>query len=147
MLSEILPPQVSVELVLIAARAVFLIFCFVLAAICFTRWRRAAEHSTQLLTVQMSGIRDRIPTLEQQIAALQTQLAQLTESLESERHRTSAGNTTPGYQIAIRLARNGADVEELMRSCGLTRQEAELVQRLHAPPARRSAQLRPVAAG
>ena len=52
---------------------------------------------------------------------------------EGRRAGAAAGATAPSYQIAIRLARSGAPREELMTSCGLTHQEAELVQRLHAP--------------
>jgi uncharacterized protein DUF2802 len=43
----------------------------------------------------------------------------------------SAAAVTPGYQVAIRLARSGASREELMSGCGLSRGEAELVHRLH----------------
>ena len=39
-------PPISIELALIAGRAVFLVFCFIFAAIAFTRWRRAADRST-----------------------------------------------------------------------------------------------------
>ena len=34
---------ISLDVALIAGRAVFLVFCFVLAAIAFTRWRRTTE--------------------------------------------------------------------------------------------------------
>jgi hypothetical protein len=36
-----------------------------------------------------------------------------------------------GYDIAARLARNGADAEGLIANCGLSRQEADLMVRLH----------------
>ncbi len=58
--------------------------------------------------------------------------------------------STPGYQIAIRLAKGGASREELVSKCGLSSHEAELVHRLHAPQtkpsARRPAPDRPQAA-
>ena len=44
--------------------------------------------------------------------------------------RPRAACLRPSYQIAIRLARSGATREEMMASCGVTRQEAELMQRL-----------------
>lgn len=37
------------------------------------------------------------------------------------------------YDIALRLARNGASREELMSSCGMSRHEAGLAVRLHGP--------------
>lgn len=36
------------------------------------------------------------------------------------------------YELAQQLAREGADLEQLMTRCGLSRNEAELVQRLYA---------------
>jgi hypothetical protein len=36
------------------------------------------------------------------------------------------------YELAQQLAREGSDLEQLMTRCGLSRNEAELVQRLYA---------------
>lgn len=42
-------------------------------------------------------------------------------------------NAAPrGYEVASRLARSGATVEELVNTCALSRHEAELMVRLHA---------------
>lgn len=38
---------------------------------------------------------------------------------------------TRGYETAIRLARSGASVEEIVANCGTTRAEAKLLRRLH----------------
>jgi hypothetical protein len=141
----------SIDQALLIGRAVFLVFCFVLATIAFTRWRKASERTTELFLEQNTTLLKRLGTLEEQLAATHAQLAEArteitaiatrTESLgerldDSEQRRTSApaAITAPSYQIAIRLARSGAPREDLMSSCGLSRQEAELVQRLHAPP-------------
>ncbi len=130
---------VSLDVVLIASRAVFLVFCFVLAAITFTRWRRAsdalaarfAEHNTSLIA--------RLGDIEEALANVHRRFDELAERLEGDGRRVvPSGTAAPSYQIAIRLARSGAPRDELVASCGLTRQEAELVQRLHAP-ARQSA--------
>ena len=45
--------------------------------------------------------------------------------------RAPGTGASPGYQMAIRLAKNGASREDLMAGCGLSLAEAELVQRLH----------------
>ena len=45
----------------------------------------------------------------------------------------AAGNTPRGYDLALRLARNGAAAEEIAKTSGVTRQEAELLARLHGP--------------
>lgn len=44
-------------------------------------------------------------------------------------HAPFSGNH---YELAQQLAREGADLEQLMVRCGLSRNEAELVQRLYA---------------
>jgi len=36
-----------------------------------------------------------------------------------------------GYETAIRMARSGASVDEIVASCGTTRAEAKLLRRLH----------------
>ncbi|MEJ1961953.1 MAG: DUF2802 domain-containing protein [Gammaproteobacteria bacterium] len=142
--------QIPTDLALLIGRAVFLVFCFVLATVAFTRWRKASERTTELFFEQNTTLLKRLTAVEEQLSASQVQLSdarqtitaiatladKLVDQLEdSEQRRTSApaAQTAPSYQIAIRLARSGAAREELMSSCGLSRQEAELVQRLHAP--------------
>jgi hypothetical protein len=142
---------ISVDQALLIGRAVFLVFCFLLAAVAFTRWRRASDRTTELFFEQNSTLLKRLTAMEAQLATSEAQLAEaraditaiarsteaLAERLEdSEQRRTStpAAGTAPSYQIAIRLAKSGAPREEIMSSCGLSRQEAELVQRLHGAP-------------
>jgi hypothetical protein len=36
-----------------------------------------------------------------------------------------------GYEMAIRMARSGASVDDIVHSCGTTRSEARLLRRLH----------------
>jgi hypothetical protein len=47
-----------------------------------------------------------------------------------ESHRAPASSQR-GYDVATRLARNGASVDEMIANCGITRHEAELLARLH----------------
>jgi hypothetical protein len=128
-------PPISIELALLAGRAVFLVFCFVVAAIAFTRWRRAADRSTAQFSEQTATVLERIALLEARLESLQQGQLELAQKLTSAAN-APVGSTAPSYQAAIRMARAGATREELISSCGLTRQEAELVQRLHAPAAR-----------
>ena len=126
--------QIPLDLVLIVGRAVFLVFCFVVAAIAFTRWRRAAERVAGLFAEQNTALLAQLAKMEQSLAEMQSKLEALGEQKEGESRRgVAGGNSAPSYQIAIRLARSGAQRDELMTSCGLTRQEAELVLRLHKP--------------
>jgi hypothetical protein len=78
-----------------------------------------------------------------------TERAVMTESRRSNAPITkpkSLTNAAPrGYEVAARLARNGASSEELMNTCALSRHEAELLVRLNSgmkssqPPAPASA--------
>jgi hypothetical protein len=139
-LSSLSPAAIPFDIVLLIGRAVFLVFCFTIAAIAFIRWRRTAETTSDRFMERTALLLDRLTGLEQQIAATNARLDQLQEGLASNLNRTTATNTTSAnYQIAIRLARNGSRCEELIESCGLTRQEAELVLRLHAPRRTRAA--------
>lgn len=127
-------PQISFDVALIAGRAVFLVFCFVLAAFAFTRWRRAVERNAERFAEQNTALLAQLANMEQSLAEAHRKLDALSEHREGESRRVVAGGaSTPSYQIAIRMARSGATRDELMTSCGLTRQEAELVLRLHAP--------------
>ena len=121
----------STDFLLIAGRAVFLVFSFVVAAISFTAWRRATRRQTAEVLAQSQLVLQRLAELEARVDAARAAVAQLGERLERPAAPAPSLAPSPGYQIAIRLARGGASREELMSSCGLTLAEAELVKRLH----------------
>ena len=131
----------SAEFLLIAGRAVFLVFSFLVAAISFTAWRRATRRQTAEVLSQTQLVLQRLAELEARVDATKAAVAQLGERLERPAAAPASQAPSPGYQIAIRLARGGASCEELMSGCGLTLAEAELVRRLHGP---RTAELRQV---
>jgi Protein of unknown function (DUF2802) len=127
----------TVEMLLIAARAVFLLFSFALAAVAFTRWRRAAEAHTARLQANHEVMLQRLADLEACLAATNVAVSALGERIERPQQlATAPAAAAPGYQIAIRLAKGGASREELVSGCGLSIHEAELVHRLHAPQSR-----------
>lgn len=107
----------------------------------------------------------RAEQLERQLALLETELAATREGLErsdaaaseavaeAERRQADIDGRLAGieeqqeqirllhegsgsYGQAIRLAQQGASVEELATDCGLNRGEAELLVSLHGPPGR-----------
>jgi alkylation response protein AidB-like acyl-CoA dehydrogenase len=130
----------SVEMLLIAGRAVFLLFSFVLAAVAFTRWRLTAKAHAAQLQANHEVVLRRLADLEARVSATNVAVSQLGERIERPQQRASApAAAAPGYQIAIRLAKGGASREELISGCGLSINEAELVHRLHAPQAKSSA--------
>lgn len=125
----------SADFLLIAGRAVFLVFSFVVAAISFTGWRRATRRQTAEVLAQTQIVLQRLAELEVRVDATRAVVTALNERLERPAGPVPAHSPSPGYQIAIRLARSGASREELMSGCGLTLAEAELVKRLHGPHA------------
>jgi hypothetical protein len=132
-----IPAAVDIDIALLAGRAIFLVFCFALAAVAFTRWRRSADTSADRFMERTALLLDRLAALEAQIAAANTRVVELAERVDSNLQRVNPATTSQAnYQIAIRLAKSGSASDELVASCGLTRQEAEIVHRLHAPPKR-----------
>ena len=132
----------SIEMWLIAGRAVFLLFSFVLATVAFIRWRRATQAQTGVVLANHEIVLQRLAYLEARLDATQVCISRLGERLERPQQSaspTAAPATAPGYQIAIRLAKGGASREELISGCGLSTHEAQLVHRLHAPQSKPSA--------
>jgi hypothetical protein len=133
------PATPSVELLLIIGRAVFLVFSFVLATIAFIRWRRATLAQTELVLANHAVVLQRLADLEARVDATNVTISQLNERIRKPQPVASPTPVaTPGYEIAIRLAKSGATREELTSGCGLSASEAELVHRLHAPQLRKS---------
>lgn len=130
----------SVELLFLIGRAVFLVFSFVLATIAFIRWRRATLAQTELVLANHAVVLQRLADLEARVEATNVTVSQLGERIRKPQQLASPAPvaTTPGYEIAIRLAKSGATRDELISGCGLSASEAELVHRLHAPQSRRS---------
>lgn len=75
--------------------------------------------------------------LEERIDALQKIAEQL--AMKEDMLQQKGRNDVP-LEHAVRMAKGGAGVEELTRSCGLKKGEAELLLKLHAnrPPAAES---------
>jgi hypothetical protein len=121
--------SLSLDYLLLAGRAGFLVFSFIVAAVTFGRWRRAAEREGAHTGEQLAHVLTRLEQIEASLARSEPRLATLAEQLQ-EPPQAAAG-VTGHYQMAIRLARSGATAAELMSGCALSRQEADLVARLH----------------
>ena len=120
----------SIEFLLLAGRAIFLLFSFVAAAFAFTSWRRATQAQTDEVLSQTNTVLQRLASLEARVDATKLTISQLGDRLERPLP-PAANGPSASYQMAIRLAKGGASREELMAGCGLSLAEAELVQRLH----------------
>jgi hypothetical protein len=137
---EILPNP-SFETVMMVGRAVLLLGAFWVFALAFSRWRRADERQMQHLAAQLQNTFAEVRSLHETIAVMSARMESLSERADSDARLAPAGavGAQRGYDLAARLAKNGAAVDELIASCGITRHEAELLSRLHVPKTRESA--------
>ena len=83
------------------------------------------------LSGQVISLGGSIETLATQITQARAQAAQVPAPAPAPRTTPAAGANTRGYETAIRMARGGSSVDEIVASCGTTRAEAKLLRRLH----------------
>ena len=93
----------------------------------------AARLETALVEIRrLSG---QVLALGSSVEALATRIteqAQAQPAAPAPRPAPSpASGHTRGYETAIRMARGGSSVEEIVANCGTTRAEAKLLRRLH----------------
>jgi hypothetical protein len=134
----------SLETLLLAGRAIFLLASFAIAAWAFARYRRSAGAQEARALARHELLLARLAALEARLDdSAQRVMSHLSEALEQQ---GGAPPALPGYQHAIRLARNGASRDELLSACGLSLQEADLIRRLHGPHGARGTAARTQAA-
>jgi hypothetical protein len=140
---EILPNP-SLDTVLIVLRGALLIGAFWVFAVAFTRWRRADERDAQRLHAQLERAFAELRSLHETMSVMSARIESLGERVESEPRiaPVSVASASRGYDLAARLAKNGADVDQLVATCGVTRHEAELLTRLHSAQRREAAAVR-----
>lgn len=126
-----------------ALRGLLLLAAFAGFAWALVSSRRQAEAANAQLSARLETALGEVRKLSGQMIALggalealgtkliQTQvLAQAQRPAPTSSQATASINTR-GYETAIRMARSGASVEEIVASCGTTRAEAKLLRRLH----------------
>ena len=119
-------------------RTVMLVVAFVAFAAALRAARRQAMRDTDALRAQLEQSQVEVRSLSAQVTALGDTLGGALENLTGRFNQTTArapassgGGNSRGYETAIRLARGGASVDEIVASCGTTRAEAKLLRRLH----------------
>lgn len=138
---EILPNP-SLESILLVGRATLLVGAFWVFALAFIRWRRTDERQSQELYARLERAFGELRSLHETVTVMNARLESMSERAESESRTppvAAAVGAQRGYDLATRLAKNGASPEELVASCGVTRHEAELLSRLHGAKSRESA--------
>jgi hypothetical protein len=91
----------------------------------------AQESRTQVEIQQLAA---RLDEILEQVRDLSLPSPMVTPRPEPKSIPVVSGITPSGargYEMAIRMARGGASIEEIVASCGTTRSEARLLRRLH----------------
>lgn len=97
---------------------------------------RVANKRVDMCTGELQVLRADNLALRADVAALTSHAEQLERQLQHLSRRQNQielrDPITQTYEPAIRMVRKGADVEELISTCGLGRSEAELIMMLHS---------------
>jgi len=130
------------ETVLLALRAALLLLAFTGFAWALIASRRDTARNFARLSAQHDQALQEIQRLAEKLTELAGQVHEL--SLPSPMVSRPAPAAVPaapqpsvtpsgarGYEMAIRMARGGASIDEIVASCGTTRAEARLLRRLH----------------
>jgi hypothetical protein len=130
------------ETVLLALRAGLLLLAFAGFTWALVAARRDSALHFSRLSAQHDQALNEIHRLGEKLTELAGQVHEL--SLPSpmvSRPAPAAAPVAPppsvtpsgarGYEMAIRMARGGAGIDEIVASCGTTRSEARLLRRLH----------------
>ena len=125
------------QMVFFAGRAVILVAALLAFAVVFARWRSAGERDIRRVLDELEHSRGETRTLAAATEALLFRIGGLETKLEARAQVATQAPAPRGYDLALRLARNGSSVDEILETSGVTRREAELLARLHGP--RRSA--------
>ena len=103
----------------------------ILAVFVARRWQR--QHAADAAAAK--ALQTDLGALSAVIAGLGSRLVRIEQQLHGVSERQNQLELRPGgersYSHAIRMVHKGADVNELVASCGLNRGEAELLLRVH----------------
>jgi hypothetical protein len=124
----------SIEALMFVGRAVSLIVAFLMLAWAFRQWRRASIKDTQRVFEQLDLVRSELLIMREVMHHAAHRVDSVAHQVTQETRLSqpaSGGGAARGYEIAARMARNGAAKDELIKSCGLTAHEAELLIKLH----------------
>jgi hypothetical protein len=125
----LVPPPDSVLILLTGA--VVILAAVLIAAVFAARIKRAAALQSRQILDGSAWLAEQLEQVGAALAVTDARIATLAARLD-EQSRTSQGSGPTSYNVAIRLARSGASRQELITTCGVTQQEADLVLRLHA---------------
>jgi hypothetical protein len=126
----VLVPPPDYVLILLTGLVV-IVAGILIGAVFAARIKRAASLQSRQILDSSAWLAEQLEQVGASLAATDARIATLAARLD-EQSRTSQGAAPTSYNVAIRLARSGATRQELITTCGVTQQEADLVLRLHA---------------
>ena len=121
------------QMIFFAGRALILVAALLAFAVVFARWRSAGERDIRRVLDELEQSRGETRTLAAATEALLFRIGGLESKLEARAQMATPPPAPRGYELALRLARNGAAIDEITETSGVTRREAELLARLHGP--------------
>ena len=129
------------DLLFFAGRAAMLVIAFIGFAVAFGRWRRSDTREMRSLMSQLDESRTETRGLAELTQGLATQLASLQSKLDERAQLAQASTVSNGggIDLAARLARQGSNIDDIVKTCGVTRNEAQLLARLHVAEVHRQA--------
>ena len=137
-------------LLALTVRSLILLAALVAFTLGLRRWRRDGVDSASRLMARQD---ESVEALAKLVTAQTRQAAQLLARLDALEQRLEAridhlqqrfdsrlqtagaavASAPRGYELALRLARAGTSEQEIADASGVTRQEAQLLVRLHGP--------------
>jgi hypothetical protein len=135
------------EIKLLVLAAFLLLASGVIVIVLIRLWRKLKklERDHEALKAQMQRSGDDVAGLcsaaimvDRRVSDSEMQLNRLLDHLENAQvsqpqssGEALADDSAQGYALAIERIRDGANLDDLVRNCGLTRDEAVLLMRLH----------------
>jgi glutamate/tyrosine decarboxylase-like PLP-dependent enzyme len=125
----LVPPP---DYVLIPVTGAIIVLAGILIAAYFAgRIKHSVTAQSRDILGSAAWLAEQIEQLGAAVSVTDARVAALAARLD-EHSRTTQGSGSTSYNVAIRMARSGASRQELMSTCGVTQQEADLILRLHA---------------
>jgi hypothetical protein len=116
------------ELNLLATQSVLLALTMLGIAIGFYLSRQGGQRNAQRLIAELAGLRGETQQIRSHLASLELRLEDRVQLAVA-----SVSTGQKGYELALKMARNGATAFELTAASGVTHNEALLLARLHNP--------------
>jgi hypothetical protein len=98
--------------------------------------RRQREQNLRALQEELLALSGENSALSRRLSLLEHHMTQVSAQPEKQHQSEPIGQA---YKVAVNLVRKGAEVNELIDTCGLSHGEADLIMRLYGAPATREA--------